>query len=132
MTPILYATPMVKREKLKTGMIPTKRGTIIQEKGWWKQFCLLLKRAWKQASRDGPTNKVRTRMSVASAIIFGSIFWRMGKSQSSIQDRMGLLQLAAINTAMAALTKTIRVFPKERTIVDRAGKGILSSFKAVS
>lgn len=29
------------------------------------------------------------------------------------------LQLAAINTAMAALTKTVGVFPKERTIVDR-------------
>ncbi|THF98256.1 hypothetical protein TEA_018355 [Camellia sinensis var. sinensis] len=41
------------------------------------------------ASRDGPTNKVRARMS----IIFGSVFWRMGRSQSSIQDRMGLLQV---------------------------------------
>lgn len=28
-------------------------------------------------------------------------------------------QLAAINTAMAALTKTVGVFPKERAIVDR-------------
>nr|GFC83613.1 ABC transporter G family member 7 isoform X2 [Tanacetum cinerariifolium] len=58
-------------------------------------------------------------MSIASALIFGSVFWRMGKSQTSIQDRMGLLQLAAINTAMAALTKTVGVFPKERAIVDR-------------
>jgi hypothetical protein len=33
-----------------------------------------------QAFRDSPTNKVRARMSVASAIIFGSVFWRMGKS----------------------------------------------------
>jgi hypothetical protein len=32
-------------------------------------------------------------MSVASAIIFGSVFWRMGKTQTSIQDRMGLLQV---------------------------------------
>ncbi|KAG6405558.1 hypothetical protein SASPL_133148 [Salvia splendens] len=159
--------------------------------GWWRQFCLLLRRAWMQivqslsvytnkqesadyvytmlsvseklfkvvnvvdfiithavlgillkhqihnlhedvyqspvwsiimdikASRDGPTNKVRSRMSIASAIIFGSVFWRMGKSQTSIQDRMGLLQVAAINTAMAALTKTVGVFPKERAIVDR-------------
>ncbi|GLJ09395.1 hypothetical protein SUGI_0108540 [Cryptomeria japonica] len=87
--------------------------------GWWKQFRLLLKRAWMQATRDGPTNKVRARMSVASALIFGSIFWRMGLSQTSIQDRMGLLQVAAINTAMAALTKTVGVFPKERAIVDR-------------
>lgn len=28
-------------------------------------------------------------------------------------------QVAAINTAMAALTKTVGVFPKERAIVDR-------------
>lgn len=30
-----------------------------------------------------------------------------------------ILQVAAINTAMAALTKTVSVFPKERAIVDR-------------
>lgn len=30
-----------------------------------------------------------------------------------------ILQVAAINTAMAALTKTVGVFPKERAIVDR-------------
>ncbi|KAJ4794289.1 ABC-2 type transporter family protein [Rhynchospora pubera] len=87
--------------------------------GWWRQFRLLLNRAWMQAFRDGPTNKVRARMSVASAVIFGSVFWRMGRSQTSIQDRMGLLQVAAINTAMAALTKTVGVFPKERAIVER-------------
>ncbi|KAG4907583.1 hypothetical protein JHK84_056116 [Glycine max] len=80
------------------------------------------------ASRDAPTNKVRARMSIASAIIFGSVFWRMGNSQTSIQDRMGLLQVTAINTAMAALTKTVGVFPKERAIVDRErAKGSYSS-----
>ncbi|MCO5553686.1 hypothetical protein L7F22_007212 [Adiantum nelumboides] len=87
--------------------------------GWWKQFRLLLKRAWMQTTRDGPTNKVRANMSISSAIIFGSIFWRMGFLQTAIQDRMGLLQVAAINTAMAALTKTVNVFPKERQVVDR-------------
>ncbi|XP_072964330.1 ABC transporter G family member 7 [Typha angustifolia] len=109
---------------MKTGSLgfPEKFGrkSLVKKRhGWWRQFCLLLKRAWMQACRDGPTNIVRTRMSVASAIIFGSVFWRMGKSQTSIQDRMGLLQVAAINTAMAALTKTVGVFPKERAIVDR-------------
>ncbi|ERN00035.1 ABC transporter G family member 7 isoform X1 [Amborella trichopoda] len=96
-----------------------KKAIIKRKGGWWKQFWLLLKRAWMQASRDGPTNKVRSRMSIASALIFGSVFWRIGRSQTSIQDRMGLLQVAAINTAMAALTKTVGVFPKERAIVDR-------------
>lgn len=115
---ILYATPLTKRDSSKTSDLRKK--TIAKRKGsWWRQFWLLLKRAWMQASRDGPTNKVRARMSVASAMIFGSVFWRMGRSQTSIQDRMGLLQVAAINTAMAALTKTVGVFPKERAIVDR-------------
>ncbi|KAK4376369.1 hypothetical protein RND71_002665 [Anisodus tanguticus] len=114
---VLYATSLV-RDSSKTRLNLPKK-SISRKGGWWRQFRLLLKRAWMQASRDGPTNKVRARMSIASALIFGSVFWRMGKSQTSIQDRMGLLQVAAINTAMAALTKTVGVFPKERSIVDR-------------
>ncbi|KAL5761107.1 hypothetical protein ACOSQ2_019945 [Xanthoceras sorbifolium] len=112
---IIYATPLSGRKGFKS----PKKNIVKKKGGWWKQFWLLLKRAWMQASRDGPTNKVRARMSIASALIFGSVFWRMGRSQTSIQDRMGLLQVAAINTAMAALTKTVGVFPKERAIVDR-------------
>ncbi|OVA08139.1 ABC transporter-like [Macleaya cordata] len=116
---ILYATPLSRTEVCKT-VTKFRRNSIVKRKGgWWRQFRLLLKRAWMQASRDGPTNKVRARMSIASAIIFGSVFWRMGRSQTSIQDRMGLLQVAAINTAMVALTKTLTVFPRERAIVDR-------------
>ena len=43
-------------------------------------------------SRDKATNIGRAMSNVSSAIIFGGIFWRMGRSQSSVQDRMGLLQ----------------------------------------
>ncbi|CAI0450729.1 unnamed protein product [Linum tenue] len=117
-TLILYTTPL-KRSGRGSERKFGKRVASNGKGNWWKQFKLLLKRAWMQASRDGPTNKVRARMSMASALIFGSVFWRIGRSQTSIQDRMGLLQVAAINTAMAALTKTVGVFPKERAIVDR-------------
>ncbi|KAF5442328.1 hypothetical protein F2P56_034998 [Juglans regia] len=116
---ILYATPITKWEISKSSPKFSKKIVIKRKGGWLRQFWLLLKRAWMQASRDGPTNKVRARMSIASAIIFGSVFWRMSRSQTSIQDRMGLLQVTAINTAMAALTKTVGVFPKERAIVER-------------
>ncbi|XP_034688428.1 ABC transporter G family member 7 isoform X4 [Vitis riparia] len=116
---VLYATPLTRRESFKSSRKFSEKAVVKKKGVWWRQFCLLLRRAWMQASRDGPTNKVRSRMSIASAIIFGSVFWRMGRSQTSIQDRMGLLQVAAINTAMAALTKTVGVFPKERAIVDR-------------
>ncbi|GAB2280006.1 ABC transporter G member 7 [Dionaea muscipula] len=116
---LIYASPLLSGDKFSEGVKFSKATSVKGKSDWWRQFCLLLKRAWMQASRDGPTNKVRARMSIASAIIFGSVFWRMGRSQTSIQDRMGLLQVAAINTAMAALTKTVGVFPKERAIVDR-------------
>ncbi|GMH26240.1 hypothetical protein Nepgr_028083 [Nepenthes gracilis] len=117
-TDFIYATPVIS-DKFMEGAKIYQKTTIRRKGGWWRQFWLLLKRAWMQASRDVPTNKVRARMSIASAIIFGSVFWRMGRSQTSIQDRMGLLQVAAINTAMASLTKTVGVFPKERAVVDR-------------
>ncbi|XP_051222590.1 ABC transporter G family member 7 [Lolium perenne] len=114
-----FNSPVANSEASEFSTKLTQKSTRMQRRGWWREFRLLFKRAWMQAFRDGPTNKVRARMSVASAIIFGSVFWRMGKTQTSIQDRMGLLQVAAINTAMAALTKTVGVFPKERAIVDR-------------
>ncbi|EOY00906.1 ABC-2 type transporter family protein isoform 2 [Theobroma cacao] len=116
---VLYATPFTRQTGLRHGIKFSKKSVAKRKGGWWRQFWLLLKRAWMQAFRDGPTNKVRARMSIASALIFGSVFWRMARSQTSIQDRMGLLQVTAINTAMAALTKTVGVFPKERAIVDR-------------
>ncbi|CAI7800735.1 unnamed protein product [Closterium sp. NIES-54] len=87
--------------------------------GFWQQFRILLVRAWRQTTRDRATNVVRAVMNLTSAAIFGSIFWRMGFGQTTIQDRMGLLQVAAINTAMASITKTLNVFPKERQIVER-------------
>ncbi|KAF7026919.1 hypothetical protein CFC21_039009 [Triticum aestivum] len=114
-----FNSPVTQSEGSEFSTKLAQKSTSKQRRGWWRQFHLLFKRAWMQAFRDGPTNKVRARMSVASAIIFGSVFWRMGKTQTSIQDRMGLLQVAAINTAMAALTKTVGVFPKERAIIDR-------------
>ncbi|CAM0878842.1 unnamed protein product [Alopecurus aequalis] len=114
-----FNSPVAQSEGSEFSTKLSQKSTSKQRRGFWRQFRLLFKRAWMQAFRDGPTNKVRARMSVASAIIFGSVFWRMGKTQTSIQDRMGLLQVAAINTAMAALTKTVGVFPKERAIVDR-------------
>ncbi|KAF8057645.1 FUM1 [Scenedesmus sp. PABB004] len=129
--------------------------------GWRRQFALLLRRSWRQITRDKAAAIARLSSNLSSAVIFGAIFWRMGRKQSSIQDRMGLLQargrrelharaparppggaalcagarpqplpfpcsrrrgrvqVAAINTAMSALVKTITVFPRERSIVAR-------------
>ncbi|KAK9792241.1 hypothetical protein WJX73_003742 [Symbiochloris irregularis] len=83
------------------------------------QSRLLLRRSWRQIVRDKATNVSRAMSNVSSALIFGSIYWRLGRSQISIQDRMGLLQVAAVNAAMSSLTKTLNVFSVERSIVAR-------------
>jgi hypothetical protein len=80
---------------------------------------MLAARAWRQVTRDRATSAARAGSNLSSALIFGSIFHRMGRSQAAIQDRLGLLQVATVNTMMGALVKTVNVFPRERTIVDR-------------
>lgn len=87
--------------------------------GFFAHLRLLTARSWRQVTRDSKTNKVRLLTSLNSALVFGSIFWKLGVKQSHVQDRLGLLQVTAINAAMAALMKTISSFTSEKVIVDR-------------
>ncbi|KAG2433874.1 hypothetical protein HXX76_008227 [Chlamydomonas incerta] len=96
-----------------------RRAAELPRAGPLKQLRLLLVRSWRQVVRDKATNMARAMSNLSSAIVFGAIFFRMRNGQSSIQDRMGLLQVASINTAMASLVKTLNIFPRERTIVAR-------------
>jgi hypothetical protein len=58
-----------------------------------RQFRLLLRRSWRQITRDKAAAMARLSSNLSSAAVFGAIFWRMQKKQSNIQDRMGLLQV---------------------------------------
>ena len=86
---------------------------------WWQQFRLLLARAWRQATRDTTALKARLASSLSSAAVFAAVFWRLDSSQAAIQSRLGLLQVCAVNTAMSSLVKTLQLFPRERTVVQR-------------
>lgn len=58
-----------------------------------RQAALLFRRSWLQNVRDKATNVSRAASNISSAFIFGSIFWRLGSSQISVQNRMGLTQV---------------------------------------
>lgn len=94
-------------------------GVRVPQLNVFKQLGLLLSRAFKQVTRDKKTNISRFMSSLMSALLFGSIYWRMGLTQTTIQDRLGLLQVCCINSAMSALVKTLYVFGTEREIVAR-------------
>lgn len=102
-----------KQFKLSTSLSASGRSN------WRRDFRLLLGRSWKQARRDKKTNVARLMMNVGSACIFGGIYFKTKLVASAVQDRVGLLQLSAINTAMSSLVKTLNVFPSEQTIVTR-------------
>ena len=63
--------------------------------GWWRTFRLLYVRSLRQVIRDKATNVLRLTTNLNSALVFGSIYWRMGLQQSRVQDRLGLLQVVA-------------------------------------
>ena len=52
-----------------------------------------MRRSWRQVTRDKATAMARLMSNLSSAVVFGAIYFRMGRSQSSIQDRLGLLQV---------------------------------------
>ena len=91
---------------------------------------LLLQRAWRQITRDKKTTISRFMSSFMSALLFGAIYWKIGRTQSAIQDRLGLLQVCAINTAMTSMVKTLYVFPKESVLINRErARGSYSIFE---
>jgi len=85
------------------------------------QFALLFGRAWREVARSKATLIIKAAQQVMISLIYGGIY-SLGNTQSSIQDRFGLLSLVAIGAGNLALASTIRTFPKEKTIVqaDRA------------
>ena len=69
-------------------------GRVRPSSPWWVQVRRLYWRAFRQVVRDRATNVLRASTNVNSALLFGSIYWRLRKTQTTIQDRMGLLQVS--------------------------------------
>jgi len=80
------------------------------------QFVMLFGRAWREVARSRAAIAIKVVQQVMVAGVYGGLY-NLGTSQSSIQDRFGLLSLVAIGAGNLAIASTIRTFPKEKTIV---------------
>lgn len=90
------------------------------------QFALLLRRAWREVARSKAALAIKVTQQLMIAVIYGGIY-SLGHTQSSIQDRFGLLSLVAIGAGNLAIASTIRAFPKEKLIVNsERAKGMYS------
>ena len=84
-----------------------------------RKFSLLYQRAWRNVSRDKSLFIARFASNIFSALLFGAIYFRLGDGASTVPDRLGLLQVAAVNTAMTSLIKATTTFVTEKLIVQR-------------
>ena len=100
------------------------------------QFGLLLRRAWREVARSRGALAIKVVQQLMIAVIYGGAAWAstrrvytrsltassrlpggiysLGDSQSSIQDRFGLLSLIAIGAGNLAIASTIRALPTPR------------------
>mmetsp|Transcript_14759 Transcript_14759/g.21255 ORF Transcript_14759/g.21255 Transcript_14759/m.21255 type:complete len:561 (-) Transcript_14759:130-1812(-) len=80
------------------------------------QFKLLLRRSLNESFRGKTAIIIKMVQQVTLAIVYGGIY-TLDKTQSSIQDRIGLLSLIAIATTNMGMAGTIRSFPKEKSMI---------------
>lgn len=53
--------------------------------GFWRPFCLLAQRGWREMTRNKQELCLKYCMNVAFSLLFGIIYFRMNHSQTSIQ-----------------------------------------------
>ncbi|KAL3792307.1 hypothetical protein HJC23_006219 [Cyclotella cryptica] len=87
-----------------------------------RRFYALLRRSWRQNSRNLQVNFIRLSASVVQAFLFSTIFSSIQEGKSvtkSIADRVALLTYGVINMSMMSLMKTLDLFARERGVVTR-------------
>ncbi|CAM9357176.1 unnamed protein product [Scytosiphon promiscuus] len=114
---LVVSAPSAKDVRVSRARKGAKNGGRAHGAGPLEQFKLLMARSWRQVNRAKFANATRVIANLGSALVFGSIFWKLGLGQTQINDRVGLLQTAVIQTAMSTVAKTLVTFPKEAAIV---------------
>jgi len=83
------------------------------------EFGLLLKRAWKQQSRDILPLAITFIQTVVIGFILAAIYSDMENSKTPVQDEIGILFFVTIFSAFGAMFQALNTFPVDRSVVNR-------------
>ena len=83
------------------------------------EFGLLLRRAWKQQSRDILPIAITVVQTVVVGFILAAIYSDMGSSATPVQDELGILFFVCIFSAFGAMFQALNTFPTDRAVVNR-------------
>ena len=83
------------------------------------EFGLLLRRAWKQQSRDVLPIAITFVQTVVVGFILAAIYSDMSSSATPVQDELGILFFVCIFSAFGAMFQALNTFPTDRAVVNR-------------
>lgn len=91
---------------------------------WPVEFGLLLRRAWKQQSRDRLPQMITLMQTLVLGFVLAALFSDIPNTAQGVQDELGVLFMCCMFNAMASLFASLNTFPAEAGIVnrERAGK----------
>eukprot|EP00927_Polykrikos_kofoidii_P024845 TRINITY_DN22478_c0_g1_i1.p1 TRINITY_DN22478_c0_g1~~TRINITY_DN22478_c0_g1_i1.p1 ORF type:complete len:666 (+),score=112.33 TRINITY_DN22478_c0_g1_i1:64-1998(+) len=82
-------------------------------------FLLLVRRGWREQMRDRMAVAVKITFNAFFTMVFGFVYFQLGKTQKSIQDRIGLLFFLSMNQAFGSVIGCSQVIPKQLVVVNR-------------
>eukprot|EP00928_Gymnodinium_smaydae_P086947 TRINITY_DN7132_c0_g3_i1.p1 TRINITY_DN7132_c0_g3~~TRINITY_DN7132_c0_g3_i1.p1 ORF type:complete len:650 (+),score=131.60 TRINITY_DN7132_c0_g3_i1:69-1952(+) len=80
---------------------------------------LLLRRGWREQMRDRAAITLKICFQAFFTLIFSFVYYRLGYSQSNIQDRMGLLFFVTMNMAFGSVIGCAQTIPRQLVVVNR-------------
>jgi ABC-type multidrug transport system ATPase subunit len=87
------------------------------------EFGLLLRRSWKQQSRDRLPQVITFVQTVFIGFILAALYSDVPKTAIGVQDELGLLFFIIIFSSFGAMFGALNTFPAERGVVNRERSG---------
>eukprot|EP00752_Nemacystus_decipiens_P005654 g5117.t1 len=98
---------------------PARRKKKRAGSSWVTQFGLLLRRSWRQATRDKFAAVARVALGFGLGGVFGSIFWKLSLDEGCIANRVSLFVNVAMNVAMFGCVRALQTLAVETGVVNQ-------------
>lgn len=83
---------------------------------WWHETSVLFRRNLKNFTREKMATVVQLFQAIFMGLVIGGIFFDLGTSQTSVQNRQGVLFFITINQCFGIVFATVLVFTAEKPI----------------
>lgn len=97
----------------------TTKEVVIFPNDPFTEFGLLLKRSWKQQSRDKLPLMITLVQTIVIGFVLAALYSNLDSSSTPVQDETGILFFVTIFSAFGAMFSALNTFPSERGVVNR-------------